>query len=71
MDYKKIKNIGSLLLIVVGAVTLIVEISSPAKNYYLQSIGLILLMSGLFLVNTKVKSKEEIGEVKESNFEEE
>ncbi|WP_025740180.1 hypothetical protein [Aquimarina pacifica] len=48
-----------LFLIILGAIALISEISSIEKNYYIQSIGVVLLMLGVFLVNTKVKPKEE------------
>lgn len=57
MNYLKLKRIGSILLICIGAVLLISEIASSVKNYYLQSIGLVLLMIGVFFVNTNVKSK--------------
>lgn len=60
MNLSKIKKIVSVLFISLGTIALIVEISSENKNYYIQSVGIILLMLGLFMVNTKVKSKTEI-----------
>lgn len=48
---------ASILSIVIGAALLIYEISVTQKNYYLQSIGLVFLMIGVFLVNAKVPSK--------------
>ncbi len=60
MKFSEIKKIISILLILVGAATLMVEIASKNKNYYLQSAGLVLLMIGLFVVNSKVKSKVEV-----------
>ncbi len=59
MKKKNIKKVVSLFIIIVGAVALISEISSEVKNYYIQSAGLILLMLGLFLVNSKIESKVE------------
>ncbi len=60
MDFSKIKKIGSILLILVGGTALIIEIASETKNYYLQSTGVILLMFGLFMVNSKVTSKTKV-----------
>ncbi len=57
MNYSRIKRITSILLITMGAVALISEIASMKKNYYIQSMGLVFLMLGLFMINTKVKSK--------------
>ncbi|WP_298320731.1 hypothetical protein [uncultured Aquimarina sp.] len=51
------KKICSLLLITVGAVFLIIEIASSKKNYYLQSAGIVCLMSGIFIINTSVSSR--------------
>ncbi|MDH7446847.1 hypothetical protein [Aquimarina sp. 2201CG14-23] len=53
----KLKKIISLLLIVGGAVLLISEIGASQKNYYLQSVGIVCLMSGLFLINTSLLSR--------------
>jgi len=36
---------------------LILEIASKEKNYYLQSIGLVLLMLGLYSINRSLTSK--------------
>jgi general stress protein CsbA len=44
----------------IGAIALISEISSITKNYYIQSIGVVFLMLGVFLINTNVKSKTKI-----------
>lgn len=60
MNYNKIKKIGSILFIIIGAIAVISEISSTSKNYYIQSVGVIFLMAGVFLINTNVKSKTEI-----------
>ena len=60
MNYSKIKKIVSILFIVIGAIAVISEISSTSKNYYIQSVGVIFLMAGVFLINTNVKSKTEI-----------
>ncbi|MCK8524098.1 hypothetical protein M0D21_21145 [Aquimarina sp. D1M17] len=57
MNYDRIKKIISILFIVGGGLALITEIAAAQKNYYIQSIGLILLMFGLFLVNSKLPSK--------------
>ncbi len=56
----KLKRVLSLLLILMGAIALISEIASTQKNYYIQSIGVVLLMLGLFMVNTKLSSKSEV-----------
>lgn len=60
MNYSKIKKIISVLFIVLGTIALISEISSGVKNYYIQIVGVVFLMSGVFLVNTNVKSKTEV-----------
>ncbi|PKV51687.1 hypothetical protein ATE84_3779 [Aquimarina sp. MAR_2010_214] len=60
MNYSKIKKIISILLVVIGAIAIISEISSVTKNYYVQSVGVVFLMLGVFLVNTNVKSKTKI-----------
>ncbi len=57
MNNDKIKRLGSVLFVLVGAAALISEISSANKNYYIQIVGVLLLMLGLFLINSKVKSK--------------
>lgn len=57
MNKIKLKKIISFLLISVGAVLLISEIGSVTKNYYMQSGGIICLMTGLFLVNTTLSSR--------------
>ncbi|WP_299902829.1 hypothetical protein [uncultured Aquimarina sp.] len=57
MDKTKLKRIFSIVLILAGAILLILELASPAKNYYLQAIGIVCLMTGLFIVNTSVSSK--------------
>ncbi|MEW7277121.1 hypothetical protein ABW636_00830 [Aquimarina sp. 2201CG1-2-11] len=60
MNYLKIKKVGSILLICIGAVLLISQIATSVKNYYIQSIGIVLLMLGIFLVNTSIKSKTKV-----------
>ncbi len=57
MNQGKIKRIGSIAFIVMGAIILVIEISSRNKNYYLQSAGVVLLMLGLFVINSKLTSK--------------
>ncbi len=69
MNTDRNKRLASILFITIGAVAMISEIAATNKNYYIQSIGLIFLMLGLFMVNTKVKSKAEV--TSEDNFEEE
>jgi len=61
----------SLLLIVVGGILLMIEIGYTAKNYYRQSAGIICLMLGLFLINTKVSSKSESNTIEKTIKEEE
>ncbi|KAA1245504.1 hypothetical protein [Aquimarina sp. RZ0] len=53
----KLKKVGSILLIVIGALALIIELGSSQKNYYIQSTGIICLMLGLFLVNSGLSSR--------------
>lgn len=60
MNYNKVKKIISILMMVIGAIAMISEIYSVAKNYYIQSVGVIFLMLGVFLINTNVKSKTKI-----------
>ncbi|WP_106794658.1 hypothetical protein [Aquimarina sp. Aq78] len=60
MNYSRVKKIISILLVIIGAIAMISEISSVTKNYYIQSVGVIFLMLGVFLINTKVKSKTKI-----------
>lgn len=60
MDFMKIKKVLRILLILIGSIALISEIASRNKNYYVQAIGITFLMTGLFIVNTKVKSKADI-----------
>ncbi|WP_108803019.1 hypothetical protein [Aquimarina sp. Aq107] len=57
MNILKVKKIISFLLILIGAFLLISEIASTKKDYYLQAGGIICLMSGVFLINTKVTSR--------------
>ncbi len=59
MNRNKLKKVGSFLLISTGAIALVSEMYSVNKNYYIQSCGLVVLMLGLFLVNSKLKSKTE------------
>ncbi len=60
MKQKRIKRILSLLCIGSSAIALIIEISSENKNYYIQSIGVVLLMIGLFYLNSKIEPKTEV-----------
>ncbi len=60
MRLMKIKKVVSILLILIGGIALISEIASRNKNYYVQTIGIVALMTGLFIVNTKVKSKADL-----------
>ncbi|MEW7292776.1 hypothetical protein [Aquimarina sp. 2304DJ70-9] len=69
MKGENVKKIISIVSIITGAVALISEISSENKNYYIQSIGVILLMIGLFLITSKIESKTESNP--DRNFEEE
>ena len=71
MNYGRIKKISSILLIVTGAIALISEIASSQKNYYIQSIGVVLLMLGLFIVNSGLSSKSENVETAKETSEEE
>ncbi len=57
MNGTKLKRIGSTLLIVVGGSALLYELASTTKNYYVQSIGIVCLMGGLFLMNTTLTSR--------------
>jgi len=57
MNFRKIKRPLSILFILIGAIFLILEIASKEKNYYLQSIGLVLLMLGLYSINRSLTSK--------------
>ncbi len=57
MNNFKIKKIASVLMIMIGAIALIIEIGAEIKNYYIQSIGVVLLMLGLFLINSGLSSK--------------
>ncbi|WP_299443567.1 hypothetical protein [uncultured Aquimarina sp.] len=66
------KKIISFLLIATGAILLISEIGSATKNYYMQSGGIVLLMTGLFLVNTSLSSRfTESNEDTHENYQEE
>ena len=60
MTTAKIKKITSTILIIVGAVLLILEIGSAQKNYYLQALGILCLMSGVFLVNSSLRSRSDV-----------
>ena len=51
-------RIIKIILILSGAGILVYEISKSTKDYYLQAIGVILLMVGLFLVNKKIPHKD-------------
>ena len=51
-------RIIKIILILSGAGILVYEISKSTKDYYLQAIGVILLMVGLFMVNKKIPHKD-------------
>lgn len=53
-----ILKIIKIILIFGGAAMLVYELSQSTKNYYIQALGISLLMIGLFLVNSKVPHKE-------------
>lgn len=57
MNKTKLKKICSIILILVGTILLVLELASSTKNYYVQAIGIVCLMSGVFTVNTNVSSK--------------
>lgn len=62
MNSKRIIKAICFILIMAGAIILIKEIGSTQKNYYLQSAGLISLMLGLFVLNSKLVSRfEKVG----------
>jgi len=69
MNLIKIKKVLILLLILAGAALLIIQIALKEKNYYLQSIGVVSLMLGLFMVNANLTSKTQM--VSEEFLEEE
>ncbi|WP_378175847.1 hypothetical protein [Aquimarina sp. SS2-1] len=71
MNKEKVKRIISFLLILIGAILLIIEIASSHKNYYMQSVGIISLMTGVFLVNTSVTSKSQENDVEHPHTKEE
>lgn len=60
MNYEKIKKIIRVLFIIVGGTAIISETFFEEKNYYIQSIGIVFLMMGLFMVTTTIKSKKDI-----------
>ena len=62
-------RIIKIILILSGAGILVYEISKSTKDYYLQAIGVILLMVGLFMVNKKIPQKD--SNVNTENFEDE
>ncbi|WP_449371664.1 hypothetical protein [Aquimarina aggregata] len=69
MNYSKMKKITSVVLIAIGAIALLSEIATSTKNYYIQIVGVIALMLGVFMVNSKVNSKTK--HVQDEYFEEE
>ncbi|UZO79536.1 hypothetical protein NBT05_11255 [Aquimarina sp. ERC-38] len=46
----------AVIAILVGALILIVQLALKSKGYYVQSVGILLLMGGLFLINTSIPS---------------
>ncbi|MBW1296793.1 hypothetical protein [Aquimarina litoralis] len=57
MNKTKLKKICQVVLVLIGTILLIVELGSSTKNYYIQTIGIICLMTGLFIINTGVSSR--------------
>ncbi len=57
MSLEKLKKIGSIVLILLGAIALLIELGASTKNYYIQSFGILCLMSGLFMVNMTLSSR--------------
>ena len=51
-------RIIKIILILSGAAILVYELANNTKNYYLQALGLSLLMIGLFIVNSKIPHKQ-------------
>lgn len=62
MEKRKIKRLLSIALLTLGAVLLIMELAELSQSYYIQSIGLISLMSGIFLLNTRIQPKKNSAE---------
>ncbi|MBQ4821246.1 hypothetical protein [Aquimarina sp. MMG016] len=60
MKQGRIKKVIGILLICIGAIALVTEIGTQTKNYYIQSVGIICLMLGLFWVNTTLASRSRI-----------
>ena len=51
-------RIIKIILILSGAALLVYELAKSTKNYYLQALGVSLLMIGLFMVNSKIPHKQ-------------
>ncbi|MDY8138975.1 hypothetical protein [Aquimarina sp. 2201CG5-10] len=71
MNYKKVKKAISIILIIAGAVALITEIATAKKNYYMQSVGVVCLMIGLFMINSGLSSRHDTTNVNNSHIKEE
>lgn len=61
----------AIVSIIVGAIVLIIQIYRFQKNHYLQTLGVVCLMGGLFLINTSVSSKPTKLDLEVQNEEEE
>ncbi|GAA3518237.1 hypothetical protein GCM10022393_35440 [Aquimarina addita] len=57
MNSLRTKRVASVLLMGIGTILLIIEMISLSKNYYLQSLGIVCLMIGLYLINASITSK--------------
>lgn len=72
MNKIKLRKIASLLLILIGSVLLIIELGAAKKNYYMQSVGIVSLMIGIFSVNTSLSSRSlDTNTVEREDYEEE
>ncbi len=58
-------RIITILLIIIGAGMLIVQMAVTVKNYYIQSIGIVLLMLGVYMLSLKTKKRIEITEIED------
>ncbi|WP_459212957.1 hypothetical protein [Aquimarina rhabdastrellae] len=58
-------RIITILLIIIGAGMLIAQMAVTVKNYYIQSIGIVLLMLGVYMLSLKTKKRTEITEIED------
>ena len=47
------------MFLIIGSGLLIFELVGTKKNLYIQSAGIVILMAGIFLINSKVSEKGE------------